>query len=584
MTATTVTTMSNSQNAPSNWYSLQQVDVDEVDRSNLQRNLEHTSNNINIHSSHPSRYPHIPYKSSVINNNYETTTMHSQPPPTPPVHGHFHTHSMHHAHPSPLFRSSTDENQSASTPNNYSPILESTFSNSKYITPNMPHRPEFLEPLPPTMCALISQNLSRHHQDKVHTLIQQDTPRSSQERPISSNINDELVNRCHSPSTISSSGMTNVRRPLISSTNPRLPSPSKDYCQVQGIDHSTDHNPSPSASPVFLSRHGLSPLPNPCASNQQTPLTDRSIRTLPIINYLKRGHAESFNVNNEPEIDSCNNDKSGHFSDSELPSIKKMALSSLCESSESAALHQGKTVSSRLNFSSIQCALKDGSMMISRGDVEPNCHSSSRDNSNYRPQQRDNSGITERAATFNIDTRDHHSLLKKNEKHFPCSVCKSRFSRRHDLLKHFNIVHKKIRPFGCDTCGSCFGQKHHLVRHKRAVHIHAKDFACPFCPARFTREEHLNNHGRSVHGLTPQHSCSMCGVQVADKRSLKSHYKTVHQVTGTRVDLITKMLSTGWQPHQSSQTYDNLQHVDVWATRHCFISFCFVVVFVLLHG
>ncbi|XP_046408557.1 zinc finger protein 845-like [Ischnura elegans] len=124
------------------------------------------------------------------------------------------------------------------------------------------------------------------------------------------------------------------------------------------------------------------------------------------------------------------------------------------------------------------------------------------------------------SVAHNFDAVAESSIAEKS---YSCSVCKTSFSLRNDLVSHMRS-HTGGRPFSCNECEKSFSRKSHLVCHFR-THTGEKPFTCNECEKSFSDESALGKHVRSHTGEKP-HSCSICSKSFAEKRSLNVHIRS----------------------------------------------------------
>ncbi|XP_071104198.1 zinc finger protein 271-like [Haliotis cracherodii] len=105
-------------------------------------------------------------------------------------------------------------------------------------------------------------------------------------------------------------------------------------------------------------------------------------------------------------------------------------------------------------------------------------------------------------------------------KMFFCHVCKTGFSRSHDLKRHVSNFHPGEYFFKCDICGSKFDNrldlKHHMKSHSTS-HV-----TCCLCNTNFESDNKLQTHLK-FHTGENQHECIVCNNMFFNSYDLKRH-------------------------------------------------------------
>lgn len=113
------------------------------------------------------------------------------------------------------------------------------------------------------------------------------------------------------------------------------------------------------------------------------------------------------------------------------------------------------------------------------------------------------------------------------ERKHACTLCKSRFKMRGDLLRHVKIVHQGKKMFTCPTCGKQFGHSGHLNRHISSVHLQQRRFKCQLCGFHFFQASHLQSHINHIHNnANKQFECNHCGIRLKNRSTLRTHSYT----------------------------------------------------------
>ncbi|KAF5294410.1 hypothetical protein FQA39_LY13395 [Lamprigera yunnana] len=156
---------------------------------------------------------------------------------------------------------------------------------------------------------------------------------------------------------------------------------------------------------------------------------------------------------------------------------------------------------------------------------------------------------------------ENHVEAHEEKKHWQCSKCKDKFSRRQLYLNHL----KRHDRYKCLSCKENFASRVHALKHKRCGHMVQglePRLQCPYCPATFYRslllQAHLYKHrdeeaildcrfcNKSFptprqyfkHCLTESHDknscelywyiCEYCGKQFMKKYMFEQHLRRFH--------------------------------------------------------
>jgi len=84
-------------------------------------------------------------------------------------------------------------------------------------------------------------------------------------------------------------------------------------------------------------------------------------------------------------------------------------------------------------------------------------------------------------------------------KRYQCTECRSRFSRKYDMLRHVRSVHLGERNYPCELCNMAFQQAGHLEAHITVVHLNVRRFVCSECGDRFGNSSNLRSHMIYIH-------------------------------------------------------------------------------------
>jgi hypothetical protein len=163
-----------------------------------------------------------------------------------------------------------------------------------------------------------------------------------------------------------------------------------------------------------------------------------------------------------------------------------------------------------------------------------------------------------------IEEYEAHKKQHDLQKHFNCSKCGDKFSRRQQYLYHL----KRHNQYRCVTCNESYASRVKAIKHKQQGHqvegLNPR-FICPHCPIAFHRESrfhiHMRKHteeSRSVnckyckktfnspyayykHCITINHEkfspeisdivCEKCGKHFVKRYDLRQHMYRVHNIS-----------------------------------------------------
>ncbi|KAJ8922320.1 hypothetical protein NQ315_004263 [Exocentrus adspersus] len=178
-----------------------------------------------------------------------------------------------------------------------------------------------------------------------------------------------------------------------------------------------------------------------------------------------------------------------------------------------------------------------------------------------------------------------HMQLHRQDKQFPCPLCRHITNRKSAMLVHIMRLHFKKYDFQCQSCGKGFTDASTFKEHEN-VHLGLKPFTCIVCNKEFVYSRYLvahqvRNHRVRVLDKDSKTQCHMCSKIFARNETLvfpDSRSGTQRRRRLLRLERDDEYTPPGYRKKRIVKNLKPIQKIKkqehkIWTCRRCLLEF-----------